>query len=375
MVKKEENFDLSFENAFYRFVLNNDGTFNLYDKIHGMDIKNINYFEDQGDIGDEYNFSPTEGSPLKIIPEIKSVDVKDKKFLKVITLKGEMSLPAYAEGRKRSLEEVLLPFTLSYTLYRDFPRIDVSLEIENRAKDHRLRFGIDFPEEIDKVFNDGYYGIVEHKTKVENNEEYIEENIPRYAMESFVSLLGSKSKMMVVTRGLHEYEVERKEKETSLKITLLRSVGYLSRGDLITRKGHAGSFLSTPEAQCLGKHNFEYSFVVLNSDKEKEFYERSRNYLLYPVAINLPLKIKEWQILEIPNGLFLTTLKISEDGEDIIVRVVNIKDEGIYTLKSTLFKNAYLTDMKEENKEVLEGNGEWKVFFKRGEVKTIRFKI
>ncbi|MGB9858291.1 MAG: glycoside hydrolase family 38 C-terminal domain-containing protein [Dictyoglomaceae bacterium] len=375
MVKKEENFDLSFENSFYRFTLNKDGSFNLYDKIRGTDIKNINYFEDQGDIGDEYNFSPTEGSPLKIVPEIKSISVKDKGFLKTITLKGEISLPISAEERKRSSEKISMPSTMTYTLYRDFPRIDVSLEIENRAKDHRLRFGIDFPEEIDKVFNDGYYGIVEHKTKVENSEEYAEENVPRYAMESFVSLLGNKSKIMIVTRGLHEYEVERREKETSCKVTLLRSVGYLSRGDLITRKGHAGPSPSTPEAQCLGKYNFEYSFVLLNSDKEKEFYEKSRDYLLYPIAIASPLKIKEWKLIDIPEELFLTTLKISEDREDIIVRLVNMGDEGIYTLKSNLFKNAYITDMKEENRELLEGSGEWSLAFKRGEVKTIRFKI
>jgi len=376
IVKKEEkNLNLNFENDFYRFNLNKDGSFNLYDKIRGIEIKNINYFEDQGDIGDEYNFSPTEENPIRVIPEIKSIDVKDKIFLKLIIIKGDISLPAYAEERKRSSEKISMPFIMTYTLYRDFPRIDVTLEIENRAKDHRLRFGIDLPEEIDKVFNDGYYGIVEHYTRLENREEYVEENVPRYAMESFVSFLGNKSKIMIVTRGLHEYEVERKEKETSCKITLLRSIGYLSRGDLITRKGYAGPFLPTPEAQCLGKYNFEYSFIILNSDKEKEFYEKSRDYLLYPVAVASHFKIKEWRLMEIPKGLFLTTLKISEDREDIIVRLVNMEDEGIYNLKSNLFKNAYLTDMKEENKKALNGKGEWSLFFKKGEVQTIRFKI
>jgi len=375
IVKKEEkNLNLNFENNFYRFNLNKDGSFNLYDKIRGIEIKNINYFEDQGDIGDEYNFSPTEENPIRVIPEIKSIDVKDKIFLKLIIIKGDISLPAYAEERKRSSEKISMPFIMTYTLYRDFPRIDVTLEIENRAKDHRLRFGIDLPEEIDKVFNDGYYGIVEHDTRVENREEYVEENVPRYAMESFVVLLGEKFKMMITTQGLHEYEVKRKENETSLKITLLRSVGYLSRGDLKTRKRHAGPYLPTPEAQCIGKYKLDYSFIMLNSDKEKEFYEKSRDYLLYPVAIASPLKIKEWRLMEIPEELFLTTLKISEDNKDIIGRFVNMGENGIYNIKSKFFRKAMINNLREEYLEDLDGEEEWKIYFKKGEVKTIRFQ-
>ncbi len=365
--------NLDFENNFYSFNLNNDGTFNIYDKINNIEIRNINYFEDHGDIGDEYNFSPTEGEPIKVIPEVKGLGVKDKNFSKEIFLTGEINLPISAEGRKRSSEKVSIPFNITYTLYRDFPRIDVSLDLENNARDHRLRFGIDLPEEIERVLNDGYYGIVEHETKVKNSEEYIEENIPRYAMESFVGLIGHKLKMMIVNRGLHEYEVERKEKETSLKITLLRSVGYLSRGDLTTRKGHAGPFMPTPEGQCLGRYNFEYSFIILNSNDEREFYEKSRNYLIYPVAIASPVKIKDWTLMDIPEGLFLTALKISEDGKGIIARFVNMRDEGIYSLRSNIFKNVCITDMKEDEREILKGDGKWEINFKKGEVKTLKF--
>lgn len=364
---------LNFENNFYYFHLNNDGTFNLYDKVNNLEIKNVNYFEDQGDIGDEYNFSPTEEEPLKVIPQVRVLEVKNKKFLKEIILEGKMDLPISAEGRKRSLEKISMPFNITYILYRDFPRIDVSLVLENKALDHRLRFGIDLPEEIDRVLNDGYYGIVEHETEVKDSKEYVEENIPRYAMESFVSLIGQKSKIMIATRGLHEYEVERKERETSLKVTLLRSVGYLSRGDLTTRKGHAGPFIPTPEGQCLGRYNFEYSFIILNSNNAEEFYEKSRSYLIYPVAITLPVKTKDWSFMDIPKGLFLTALKISEDGEGIIARLINIGDEKVYSLKSNIFENAFITDMKEDEKEILKGKGEWKINFKKGEVKTIKF--
>jgi hypothetical protein len=40
-------------------------------------------------------------------------------------------------------------------------------------------------------------------------------------------------------------------------VTLLRGVGWLSRGDLQTRPGHAGPALPTPGAQCLGLQRWE----------------------------------------------------------------------------------------------------------------------
>ncbi|MCX7845901.1 MAG: glycosyl hydrolase-related protein [Dictyoglomaceae bacterium] len=370
--EKEESNNLEFESEYYFFRLNSHGTFDLYDKINKIELKNINYLEDQGDIGDEYNFSPTDEDPLRIIPEIKLIDVKNKGFLKVINLKGEITLPEGADGNKRSVNKISMPFCISYTLYRDFPRVDVSIEMENKSKDHRLRFGIDLEEEIDKVINDGYLGIVEHPTKLEKDKDYVEENVSRYAMESFVSLMGRKSKIMIVTRGLHEYETEVKEGKTSLKITLLRCIGYLSRGDLKTRKGFAGPYIPTPEAQCLGKYNFEYSFVLLNSNNIEELYEKARDYLIYPIGIGLPLKIKEEKFLEIPKGLFIPALKISEDEKDIILRLINTGEEKDYSIRSKFFKKAYIVNMKEENKEILEGNKEWKIRFKKGEVKTIR---
>jgi alpha-mannosidase len=51
-----------------------------------------------------------------------------------------------------------------------------------------------------------------------------------------------------------------------LGVTLLRCVGWLSRDDLSTRYKHAGPPLPTPEAQCQGKHTFEYAVVAHSGD-------------------------------------------------------------------------------------------------------------
>src|SRR6185295_9099687 len=60
-------------------------------------------------------------------------------------------------------------------------------------------------------------------------------------------------------KGLMEYEIT--AGEPSIAITLIRSVGDLSRNDLATRpSGHAGPPVATPGAQCLGGHVFELAF-------------------------------------------------------------------------------------------------------------------
>jgi alpha-mannosidase len=63
----------------------------------------------------------------------------------------------------------------------------------------------------------------------------------------------------VANRGLAEVEALEGEQSSSLAITLLRAVGWLSRGDLALRPGDAGPPLATPGAQVPGPHRAELS--------------------------------------------------------------------------------------------------------------------
>ncbi len=60
--------------------------------------------------------------------------------------------------------------------------------------------------------------------------------------------------------GLQEYQITRMEEEDSLDVTLIRSVGWLSRDDLRTRGGGAGPNMETPDAQCIGTYTFRAAF-------------------------------------------------------------------------------------------------------------------
>src|SRR5207248_1496039 len=67
--------------------------------------------------------------------------------------------------------------------------------------------------------------------------------------------------LMVGADGLREYSVH--ADGSAIGITLFRAVGFLSRGDLPERRGHAGPGIETPSAQCLGEMTFRYCIVPL----------------------------------------------------------------------------------------------------------------
>jgi alpha-mannosidase len=63
-------------------------------------------------------------------------------------------------------------------------------------------------------------------------------------------------------RGILEVEVRSKPAGSTILLTLLRCVGWLSRSDLATRRGGAGPELETPDAQEIGTHRFEFAIAT-----------------------------------------------------------------------------------------------------------------
>jgi alpha-mannosidase len=66
----------------------------------------------------------------------------------------------------------------------------------------------------------------------------------------------------IFSRGLYELEARPESAGTSLLLTLLRCVGWLSRSDLATRRGGAGPELETPGAQEMGEHRVEFALAT-----------------------------------------------------------------------------------------------------------------
>lgn len=299
------------------FTVMDNGTL----KVHwnGYDYEALCYLKDVGDAGDEYNFSPVSGNPYT------SLDVKAEKEevfsfegIRREVVKFVMRLPKeLAPDRKqRSSELVEVPVRIEYTFYDDTPRVDVKLDLENKVKDHRLTFVLPLGE-ITELYTEGYFGMVKHEVRDYSGDysDWVELPENTFATWSFVTI--PERRITVAGRGLHEVHVT----EDGLEVTLLRGVEWLSRGDLLTRKGHAGPAIMTPGAQELGQHSFEFSLIFHEEWNEMEVYRKAKMALLRPMVWQVECETKDYALPFTVDRGILSALKPSEDGEGLILRV------------------------------------------------------
>jgi len=114
-------------------------------------------------------------------------------------------------------------------------------------------------------------------------------------------------------------------------------VGWLSRDDFPSRRGHAGPALPTPEAQMLGEWSFDYAIMphdgawhdadALVPRTAEAFANPVRALLTDLHAGTLPTA---WSFVQLePPVLRLSTVKRAEDGQDIIIRWYNPMEEEV----------------------------------------------
>jgi alpha-mannosidase len=164
----------------------------------------------------------------------------------------------------------------------------------------------------------------------------------------------------VANVGLPEYE-SREEGGVSLYVTLLRCVGSLSKDDLSTRKGHAGPPLSVPGAQCRRLHVFEYSIIPHVGDWVKSrSYQQAKSFV-NPLASwsvrgeggNVP--VEDGFVKVTPCNLVVSAINRAEDDCSTILRFYEIAGKPCTAQieAKTVFREAWLTDLNEENKQRL----------------------
>jgi alpha-mannosidase len=123
--------------------------------------------------------------------------------------------------------------------------------------------------------------------------------------------------------GLPEYEIT---EHGALALTLLRCVGWLSRDDLSTRRGHAGPELPVPGAQCEGLHRFEYALEV-GEPPDAELLRRSQDQRFDFVRGGPGADLKA--PIEVEGDVVVSALKRAEDGDGLILRAFNPTPEAV----------------------------------------------
>lgn len=343
----------SFENEFYRIKIEANGTLRLKDKHKGITYSDLLLFEDGADAGDEYNFSPLPGSKAVTSSGARSRVSIARQGAGFVTycIKLRLKVPESLspDRAQRSHVSVSLPIASYVTCRVDSPRIDVVTRVTNLAKDHRLR--VLFPTKIDTSVVD----VEEHFDVVRRtiNLPPPKNGVPPYPTQhqkSFVDLTNGEHGLAILNCGLQEFEIVPGKGKNTIAVTLLRSIGWLSRDDLLTRKGNAGPSLETPDAQCIGTHAFEYAILPHSGNWLKG------GVLQHAQALNTPLRLAradfppaalsrtpdKWQgelvsgkrpkkelptslsFLKVqPGSVVLSALKKCDERDSLIVRVYN----------------------------------------------------
>ncbi|HTR62305.1 MAG TPA: glycoside hydrolase family 38 C-terminal domain-containing protein, partial [Candidatus Binataceae bacterium] len=222
------------------------------------------YFEDDGDRGDEYNFDPVAGAQSIVEPLSANARVLDRNSARSrLRLEVEFAIPKSLDAKRhaRAPETGPLRIELTASVYAGLDRIDFDATVSNRSRDHRLRVALRTPIVASRVLSDTSFGVVDRPI-VATEPPGTEDIYPTAPHRSWSAVESDDVSAAVFSRGLYEVEARDEGAGTTLLLTLLRCVGWLSRSDLAMRRGGAGPELETPGAQEIGEHRFEFAFAA-----------------------------------------------------------------------------------------------------------------
>ena len=257
-------------NDHLRVEVETDGSFVIVDRSTGKTSGRMNTLISEGDRGDEYTYSyagPTVGS--RGIAGSRSAAVAGDRATLTVDLQLRLPVGLRADRLARSPELVDCPVRATISLDAGQHRVDVALSVTNQARDHRLRVLCETGTRALTHHAGAAFATIERQNRFSVRRGWIEPASADACLHDFVAVKGATSGLAVGVEGLREYSVL--HDGGTIAVTLLRAVGFLSRGDLPERRGHAGPELATPSAQCIGERTYRYTLVPLDADLEIDF--------------------------------------------------------------------------------------------------------
>ena len=275
--------------------------------------------EDRADRGDSYDFDPVDGDQ-----GIQLVSTSRRRWqhpggLAGIEVARTFMLPRGLDQTRtrRRTERALLTLWCEARVAPGVPRVDLTVRVDNPAADHRLRLLFPTGGPVTTFHAATTFDVATRTTARPDDAGWIHAAPDTFAHQGWVSANG----LTVVAPGLPEAKVTA---DGTIAITLLRAIGWLARFDLRSRPVPAGPVIAIPGAQVLGPLEARLSLLggadpVAARDAELDFW----GVLAGPE----PLLPGGQALLAVePSWLVLSALKPAEDGDGIVVRLLNPTD-------------------------------------------------
>jgi len=344
------------ENGYFRVEANPDATLTITDKRTNTIYSGLNRFVDGGDAGDEYNYSPPQNDS-SFTPKLATVKVFRHQLIPALEIRAILNVPGQIspDRKSRSKASVAIPITSRISLAPGVPRIDIQTEIDNTAKDHRLRVHFPAPFAVEEADHDGHFEVVRRPIGVpESTEKWVEQPHPETHQGAFTDISNGKIGLIIANRGLPEVEALNNGEYTEISLTLLRAVGWLSRDDMPVRQGHAGPGIETPGGQVQGKSVFGYS-IIPHAGGWSEACQQAYAFQTELRAIETEIHPGEIPaqgsfVSSSPESFNISAIKAAENGKGWLVRGYNISSDTIQLGLKPLhrFPHAALVNLAEE---------------------------
>jgi hypothetical protein len=233
----------------------------------GVVITGCNRLVDGGDGGDTYNYSPPTADRVVDAPVRIAVEAGERgPVCASLVIRSVYELPSHAIGDERSCaqrsdETVAVDIVTTVELRTDERFVRVHVEVDNTARDHRLRAHFPLPATVDGSDAECAFAVVRRGLTAEGGPNEV--GLPTFVSRRFVDCSAGDLGLALLHDGLLEYEVVVDEQGagTELALTLLRAVGFLSRSELALRPNPAGPLDPLEGPQLQGRHVVDYAVL------------------------------------------------------------------------------------------------------------------
>lgn len=308
-----------------------DGGIEVTDATLGLTVR-ANDLVDDGDRGDLYHYDPLDPA---VRPKPMRVSVTEAGPLRGrIVIEQQLDIPAglSPDRKRRAAEPRPTTVLTTVTVTAGSRAVELSTTFDNQTTDHRVRALVHAPFRAERLDADQGLAVVARPldtATLAGPPGAMEKPAPTGQHHRFVDISDGARGVALFSRGLPEHEVVREDGHTTtLALTLLRSVGWLSRGDLAVIDAAAGPILPTPSAQELGPHRFDYAIMLHPGDWQAGgVLGEARRFAAPPLAVTLKGRHTApaaRALVDVsPDEVTLTGVHPAETGRGTVVRVVN----------------------------------------------------
>lgn len=351
------------ENVNYKIWIN-DGTLNLIDKNNNDQIDSFLSFEDGGDEGDTYDYSPAYKDWIMHLSfegcTVKSLHGHN---INQLIIQGNWLLPNDLNERAKRSTSIKEEYVLKIVLKNSDPIIYYNLKINNKVKDHRIRLLLKTPIKSEYSYADTAFGYVKRPVNDKDLDNWKElglheEPTSLRPMIHYVNLHNQKKSWSYLSEGQKAYQVIN---NNVIAVTMFRCVGYQGRPDLLRRPSDASGLINkwvqTMDAQLQGDRHIRGGILISNQFNPAEIQKRHHS-MVSPVLSYQNQEINEYTnplqhfrinalaqklehnsvfALDAPQ-LICSSLYLSEDKNGFILRLYNpnkyeISNPGSINLK------------------------------------------